>query len=231
MDAGTPAPGGSIASSLPFFAFARDRGWIYTVVMMATLGLYAFWLMSLLQAAPAPPTTATAVAPTRFVGEWVGTQRWVIENPPPNARPDQPVTLTIQEMGGKLVGTMKPFLGGEDGANFTESTIVGQELHATATVGRPREGRGRQAQPPGTPSSGDPEARVPSSGDPETRAPAERPGGGRGVFPSEPWKRPLKVVFVLKNNGVNMTGTADVMMGDAKWLKFEYDLSKKRSRY
>ncbi len=189
---------------------------------MATLGLSAFWLLSLLQGSPAaPPPAAAAVPATRFVGEWVGTQRWAIENPPPNARPDQPVTLTIQEMDGQLVGTMKPFLGGEDGANFTESTIVGQELHATAMVGHPRPGGVRQVPAPGTPSSGDP----------ETGLAPERRGRGRGFPPSEPWKSPLKVVFVLKNNGVNMTGTADVMMGDAKWLKFDYDLSKKRSRY
>ena len=32
-------------------------------------------------------------------------------------------------------------------------------------------------------------------------------------------------------DGITLTGTADVTLGDVKWLKFNYDLSKKRSRY
>jgi hypothetical protein len=30
---------------------------------------------------------------------------------------------------------------------------------------------------------------------------------------------------------VKMTGTADVQMGDVPWMKFSYDLGKKRARY
>jgi hypothetical protein len=37
--------------------------------------------------------------------------------------------------------------------------------------------------------------------------------------------------FTFKPDGVNLTGTADVMLGEVKWLKFNDDLSKKRSRY
>jgi hypothetical protein len=41
----------------------------------------------------------------------------------------------------------------------------------------------------------------------------------------------VKIAFSFKNDGVSLAGTADVLMGDVKWLKFKYDLSKKRSRY
>ena len=87
---------------------------------------------------------ATAQAPTpavpaaRFVGTWVGTQAWAIKDPPPGASNEQPVTLDLQLVDGKITGTMRPFLGGEDGATITETTIVGEELRATAVVGRPR---------------------------------------------------------------------------------------------
>ena len=30
--------------------------------------------------------------------------------------------------------------------------------------------------------------------------------------------------FTFKPDGVNLTGTADVMLGEVKWLKFSYDL-------
>jgi hypothetical protein len=36
---------------------------------------------------------------------------------------------------------------------------------------------------------------------------------------------------VFRNDGVKMTGTADVTMGDVPWTKFRYNLGKKRSRY
>jgi hypothetical protein len=36
---------------------------------------------------------------------------------------------------------------------------------------------------------------------------------------------------MFKPDGVNLTGIADVMLGGVTWLKFNYDLSKKRSRY
>src|SRR5688572_16858352 len=79
-----------------------------------------------------------AVPAARFVGIWVGTQSWAISNPPPGSSQDQAVTLELQVVDGKLTGTMKPFLGGEDGATIVDATIVGEELRATAVVGRPR---------------------------------------------------------------------------------------------
>jgi hypothetical protein len=45
------------------------------------------------------------------------------------------------------------------------------------------------------------------------------------------WKDPIRVAFVFTNNGVNLSGTADVRMGDVPWMKFKYELGKKRSRY
>jgi hypothetical protein len=135
---------------------------------------------------------AAAVQPVRFAGTWVGTQAWAIENRPPGARQDQPVTLELAVVDGTIAGTMKPFLGGEDGATLVDASIVGDELRATAVVGRPR--------------------------------PAGR--GGRGN-----WKDPIQVSFVFKGDALNLTGTADVKMGDTPWMTFTYDLSKKRSRY
>lgn len=136
-----------------------------------------------------------AVQPARFAGTWVGTQAWALTNAPPGASQDQPVTLTLEVVDGKVTGTMVPFLGGEDGATIVDSTIVGDELRATAIAGRPR---------------------------PQV---AGRRGGGAG------WKDPIRVAFAFKNDGVTMSGTADVQMGDVPWLKFTYRLGKKRSRY
>lgn len=130
----------------------------------------------------------------RFVGTWVGTQAWAITDPPPGASKDQPVTLDLQVVDGRVTGTMKPFLGGEDGATIVDATIVGEELRATAVVGRPR-----------------------------TQAAGRGRGGG--------FKDATKIAFVFRVNGVKMTGTADVQMGDVPWTKFSYDLGKKRSRY
>ena len=80
---------------------------------------------------------------------------------------------------------MTPFLGGEDGATIVEAEVVGDELRASAVVGR-----------------------------------------GRGG-----WKAPVRVAFMLRNEGLALKGTADVRMGDVPWMKFSYDLSRKRSRY
>ena len=41
----------------------------------------------------------------------------------------------------------------------------------------------------------------------------------------------MRVAFVFRNNGLTMNGTADVKMGEVPWLKFKYDLGKKRARY
>ena len=134
------------------------------------------------------------VPAARFEGTWVGTQAWAIENPPPGSRQDQPVTLELEVVDGKITGTMIPFLGGEDGATIVDATIVGEELRATAVAGQPR-----------------------------PQAAGRRGGGG--------WKDPIRIAFVFKNAGVKMTGTADVRMGDVPWMKFAYDLGKKRARY
>ena len=90
------------------------------------------------QPAAQQETTAAAVQPALFAGTWVGTQAWAIEDPPPGASQDQPVTLELQVVDGKITGTMKPFLGGADGATITAAAIVGEELRATAVVGHPR---------------------------------------------------------------------------------------------
>jgi hypothetical protein len=131
----------------------------------------------------------------RFVGTWVGTQGWAIANPPPGARQDQPVTVTIETTeSGAVTGSVVPFLGGEDGATFTDATIVGDELRATAIVGRPRAGGARGRGAPG-------------------------------------WKDAIRVAFAFRNSGTALTGTADVRLGDVPWMRFNYELGKKRSRY
>ena len=137
-----------------------------------------------------------AVPSARFAGTWVGTQAWAIKDPPPGASLDQAVTLDLEVVDGKVIGTMKPFLGGEDGATIVDATIVGEELRATAVVGRPR-----------------------------TQAAGRGRGGGGG------FKDATKIAFVFRADGVKMTGTADVQMGDVPWMKFSYNLGKKRSRY
>src|SRR5687767_3734055 len=74
---------------------------------------------------PAPaPASSLPVPAARFVGVWVGTQGWAIANPPPGARPDQPVTLTLQLVNGRVTGTLKPFLGGEEGATLVDAMVV-----------------------------------------------------------------------------------------------------------
>jgi hypothetical protein len=138
-------------------------------------------------------TPAAAVQPARFAGTWVGTQRWDIEDPPPGARQDQPVMLTIQVEDGKLTGSLEPFLGGDEGATIVEASIVGEELHATAVVGRP-----------------------------------PQPGGRRG--PAN-WKDAVTIAFVFRASGVELTGSADVRMSGVPWMKFGYQLGRKRSRY
>jgi hypothetical protein len=139
--------------------------------------------------------TPAAVPAARFVGTWVGTQAWAISNPPPGANNEQPVTLELQLVDGRITGTMRPFLGGDEGATITASTIVGEELRATAVVGRPRPTAGR------------------------------RGGGAAGGTGG------TRIAFVFRNDGVKMTGTADVRMGEVPWTKFKYELGKKRSRY
>jgi hypothetical protein len=98
------------------------------------LGIWALGFGIFVAAQTPTPTVPAA----RFVGTWVGTQAWAIKDPPPGANNDQPVTLDLQLVDGKITGTMRPFLGGDDGATITEATIVGEELRAAAVVGRPR---------------------------------------------------------------------------------------------
>jgi hypothetical protein len=137
------------------------------------------------------------VQPLRFAGTWVGTQAWDIDNPPSGSSQEQAVTLELEVVDGKVTGAMKPFLGGEDGATLVDTVIVGDELRATAVVGRPRvSGTGRR-------------------------------GGGPGN-----WKDPVRIAFVFRTtDGLNLMGTADVRMGDTPWMKFRYELGKKRARY
>jgi hypothetical protein len=49
--------------------------------------------------------------------------------------------------------------------------------------------------------------------------------------PQRNWTDDVKVTFHLKADKVTLTGTADVMFGDVKWMTFKYDLGRKRSRY
>jgi hypothetical protein len=141
----------------------------------------------------APPAAQNAT-PDTFVGTWVGTQSWAIENPSPSAREDQAVELKIDLVDGKLDGFMNPWFGGSDGATFIQTGIEGDQLKATAIVGKPL-------------------------------APGAR--GQRGN-----WKSSVKIYFSFKSDFKDsLAGTADVMMNDVKWLKFNYTLSRKRSRY
>lgn len=161
---------------------------------MPKLASTALLLVAVLQGASL--AQQESAQPARFEGTWVGTQAWALNNPPPGASSDQPVTLTLEVVEGKVVGTMVPFLGGEDGATIVDSVIVGDELRATALAGRPR----------------------------------AQAGGRRGGGPAG-WKEPIRVAFVFRAAGLSLNGTADVRMGDVPWLKFTYDLGKKRSRY
>jgi hypothetical protein len=160
------------------------------------LGIGSLLLLSAHLTAQAPAPQTSVPVPTRFIGTWVGTQAWAIKDPPPGANNEQPVTLALQLVDGKVTGTMRPFLGGEDGATIIDAMIVGDELRATAVVGRPRP------------------------------ANAGRRGGGASGGNSA-----IRIAFVLRNDGVKMSGTADVRMGDVPWTKFSYKLEKKRSRY
>ena len=146
--------------------------------MVSTVSLGVLCALLLLQDAP----------PSRFVGTWVGVQRWVADTPSPGAREEQPVELTIEMVDGKLAGFMNPFFGGSDGARFVDVTIAGDQLQASAVMGK---------QP-----------------------------GARN------WKSAVRISFDFRSESdVKLTGTADVFLDNVKWLKFSYDLSKKRSRY
>ena len=136
---------------------------------MTNAVLWGLLLFSALQAARPAPT----VSPQAFVGTWVGTQSWGIEKPPPGARPDQPVSLTIDLVDGKLFGTMIPFMGGDDGATFVEAEIVGDQLRASAMVGKPRPAAAAQ------PAAGDEGVQAAPAAAAEAGGAAERHWAGR----------------------------------------------------
>jgi hypothetical protein len=119
-------------------ALDRGAGRVAGPALVATALVTALLIAPSPSAQQSPPPDQAAVPMARFAGIWVGTQAWAISNPPPGASQDQPVTLELQVVDGKISGTMKPFLGGEDGATIVESTVVGDELRATAVIGRPR---------------------------------------------------------------------------------------------
>jgi hypothetical protein len=45
------------------------------------------------------------------------------------------------------------------------------------------------------------------------------------------WKDATRIQFAFSADRNNLKGTADIQLNGVKWLKFNYDLSKKRSRY
>jgi hypothetical protein len=166
----------------------------------------------------APSAPHAAVSAQAFAGTWVGTQHWDIANPPPGANTDQPVSITIDVTDGKIAGTLTPFMGGEDGATFVEARIVGEELQASAVFARPRPDAGAAAAAPAKTAIVDE----------DEGAPRIVPAGRKG---RPTWKDAITIHFTFKADRLDMKGTADVAMNDVKWLKFSYDLSKKRARY
>jgi hypothetical protein len=179
--------------------------------MMQTWISVTALLLGLLQTAPSfeRPT----VPPQAFVGTWVGTQSWNIANPPPGVSKDQPVSLTMAVVDEKLTGTMTPFMGGNDGATFVETEIVGDELRASAIFTRPPENKGARAPAPAV--------------EDEEGAPRIVPS----IIRRPTWKDTVKIRFVFKADRVDLKGTGDIEMNGVKWLHFTYDLSKKRARY
>ena len=152
------------------------------------------WLLAILASSVYLSAQSGAPVPAaRFAGTWVGTQAWAIDDPPPGARQDQPVTLTIEVQDGTITGSMKPFMGSEEGAAFTGARIDGDQLQVSAVIGRPR-------------------------------------GAGRGG-PGRSGTNAPRVTFTFRNEGLLLSGTGEVFMGDVPWTKFRYSLEKKRSRY
>jgi hypothetical protein len=125
----------------------------------------------------------------------------VANNTSPGVQEGQTVTLTIEMVDGKLAGTLNPFFGGNDGARFVDVQIAGEELKASAVVGKP------PVVVPAPPAAG---------------------GGGRGA---PAWKNDTRIQFTLKADRTQMKGTADVELSGVKWMQYNYDLEKRRSRY
>jgi hypothetical protein len=160
----------------------------------------ALCLLALLQVpVPRPPEP---VSQSTFVGTWVGLQTWSTDSTTSGATPGvqegQTVTLTIDLVDGKLTGFLNPFFGGSDGASFVDAQIVGEELRASAVIGRPPAAGGR---------------------------------GGRGGRGGAGWKNDTTIQFTLKADRTHMTGAAQVELGGVRWMRYNYDLEKKRSRY
>ena len=153
--------------------------------------LCILYLVAVFQA----PTPPQPVSPATFAGTWVGLQT-VANNTSPGVQEAQTVTLTIEVVDGRLVGALTPFFGGNDGATFVDVQIVGEELQASAIVGKP-----------------------PAAGGAE----------GRGAGSS--WKSDTRIRFTLKADRTRMKGAADVELSGVKWMQYNYDLEKKRSRY
>jgi hypothetical protein len=158
--------------------------------------LGVLYLLAVLQTPEPPPP----VSPATFVGTWVGLQT-VADNTSPGVQEGQTVTMTIEMADGKLVGTLNPFFGGNDGARFVDVQIAGDELKASAVVGK------APVVVPAPPPAG---------------------GGGRGV---PAWKSDTRIQFTLRADRTHLKGTADVELSGVKWMQYNYDLEKKRSRY
>ena len=158
--------------------------------MLLPVSFLTFLYVALVQA-PAPPQP---VSQGTFVGTWVGLQT-VANNTSPGVQQPQTVTLTIEIVDGNLVGSLAPFFGGTDGATFVDVHIVGEELKASAIVGKPA---------------------------------AAGSAGGRGAGG---WKGDTKIQFTLKADRTRMKGTGEVALSGVKWMQYDYDLEKKRSRY
>jgi hypothetical protein len=114
--------------------------------MSPPISFFGIVLLVVLVQAPAPPQPVSAGT---FVGTWVGLQT-AADNTSPGVQASQTVTMTIEIVDGKLIGTLSPFFGGSDGASFVDAQIVGEELRASAMVGKPAAaagGAGRGAAP------------------------------------------------------------------------------------
>ena len=137
-----------------FFAFSW-RACYNSPYALAGFGSSVFYTSSPLFQTPEPPQP---VSPATFVGTWVGLQT-VANNASPGVQEGQTVTMTIEMVDGKLVGTLNPFFGGNDGARFVDVQIAGEELKASAVVGK-------------APAATDPRPATPEAdaGDPSGRA-------------------------------------------------------------
>ncbi len=185
---------------------------------MARLTLVLLLALASLPAGPAAQQATVSVQ--TFVGTWVGTQRWAVDAPPPGANSSQPVAITIAVVDGVLSGTLTPFMGGYDGATFTDGRVAGDQLVATAGFGNM----------PLDPSLGIPAIAIVADEDSPAVTAGARPVAARArTMPL--WKEATTVRFVFRADGVDLTGTADISMGGVPWLKFTYALSKKRARY